>query len=206
MQWNVLCRCSFCCIHPLDDEHRPVLEANAFCSHDCQTRAAISPDLQTTNPISNVCEFHFGSSIKRTLFPGLGDWAFLWAVKWSGFFTVETLEWERIQMKQREAPSTTESRVTPRLWPLNWLAACAHTHTNTQLCPENKKQLNVAYTRLFDWWRRAPCVCVWVFYLSEWWSRRAGGTRLLRMCVFSVPPQVDEIECVIPACERLTLK
>lgn len=72
--------------------------------HDCRSPRCSLPVLQMTNPGSAVCEFHFGSSIKRTVFaqqfPWLWDQAFLWAVKLSGSLTVETLKWEHIQMKQ----------------------------------------------------------------------------------------------------------
>ncbi len=140
------------------------------------------PDSQMTEPASDVCGFHFGSHIKRTVFaqqfPWLWDWVFLWAVKLSGSLTVETLKWEHIQMKQWDvwrAPSTRECRVTHLLWPqgvLNCSAARTHTHTHIHTgAALSQTHFGVAYTCPHDGWRGAGYVqvltCVFVHQLIQ---------------------------------------
>lgn len=152
--------------------------SSCISSHDCESRF-------TDDKSSVVCEFHFGSCIKRTVFaqqfPWLWDRTFLWAVKLSGSLTVETLKWEHIQMKQWDvwkAPSTRECRVTHLLWPqglLNCSAAQSLIHTHTQTNS-----------------RFVPNTLWCSLHLSPWWMMESLLYICVNMCVYqpcAISPQ-----------------
>lgn len=125
-----------------------------------------------TTPASDVCGFHFGSHIKKTVFtqqfPWLGEQAFLWAVKLSGWLTVETSTRERVQMKQWDvwtAPSTGEGRVTHLLWPQGVLNRSVQQHTLTHwvaLSPTHGSTRRYCLHLSRKWMVEGYCVCVCV--------------------------------------------